>query len=120
GSHAVTAEYGGNATNVSSTSEALSYAVIRVGTNIAIAGPASDSTIDDTVTFRATVMNVGGSTPTGTVDFTDVTDSNKSLGLSTLNGGIATFPISSLAVGSHTITATYGGDSNNNGSISYA
>jgi ELWxxDGT repeat protein len=64
-----------------------------------------------TVTFTATVAAVLGFTPTGTVDFkegsTDLTP-----GGVTLTAGQATFNTSSLALGSHTITALYGGDSN--------
>ena len=42
------------------------------------------------------------------------------LGTGTLSGGVATFSTSSLAIGSHTITAVYGGDTNFNGSTSVA
>ena len=34
------------------------------------------------------------------------------MGLGTLTGGVATFSTVSLAVGSHSITASYGGDAN--------
>jgi hypothetical protein len=35
-----------------------------------------------------------------------------------LSGGVATLNLASLAVGSHSITAVYGGDGNFNGSTS--
>src|SRR5205807_65841 len=47
-------------------------------------------------------------TPTGTVSFLDGTTT---LGTGTLNAsGVATFTSTGLSVGSHTITARYGGD----------
>jgi Bacterial Ig-like domain (group 3) len=46
-------------------------------------------------------------------------DGSTTLGTGGLNGsGVATFSTSALAMGSHSIIAVYGGDSNNNGSTS--
>ena len=62
------------------------------------------------VTFTATVTaNAPGSgVPTGTVTFLD---GSTTLGTGTLDGsGIATFSTSGLTVGSHSITTSYGGD----------
>ncbi len=53
----------------------------------------------------------GRPTPTGQVTFYDGTTM---LGQSSLSGGTVSFASSSLSIGSHTITATYGGDSNTN------
>ena len=67
---------------------------------------ANPSTLGQLVTFVATVSMSGG-TPSGTVTFRNGTTT---LGTSTLNGaGQATFTTSSLTVGSHSITAVYGG-----------
>jgi hypothetical protein len=66
--------------------------------------------------FRA-AMNASA-VPTGSVTFFDGTTS---LGSGTLNAsGVATFSISSLAVGSHSITASYGGDTGDAASTSTA
>jgi hypothetical protein len=66
------------------------------------------SSFGQTVTFTATVTAYLGGTPTGTVTFLDGTTS---LGSSTLNSsGVANFPINTLAVGTHSITASYSGD----------
>ncbi len=65
------------------------------------------STVGDQVTFTATVT---GTNPTGTVTFFD---SGTPLGSVALVNGTATFPISSLGAGSHTLTATYSGDAAN-------
>jgi hypothetical protein len=71
------------------------------------------------VTFTATVAGASGSTgtPTGTVSFLDGTTT---LGTGTLSSGAATYSTSSLAGGSHTITAAYAGDANFSASTSTA
>jgi Big-like domain-containing protein len=66
------------------------------------------SSIGQSVTFTATVAGAGG-TPTGTVTFS--VDGGAGTP-ATLSGGQATFTTSSLTVGAHNITATYGGDAN--------
>jgi hypothetical protein len=63
------------------------------------------------VTFTATVSAAapGSGTPTGSVTFYDGTTK---LGTGTLNGGSAAFTITTLSIGTHSITAVYGGDGN--------
>ncbi len=61
------------------------------------------------VTFTATVSGAGG-TPTGTVTFLD---GATQIGTMPLNGsGVAAFPTTTLTAGTHSITASYGGDAN--------
>ena len=70
------------------------------------------------MTFTATVTakSPGGGIPTGTVTFKD---GPSTLGTATLNGsGQAMFTTSTLAAGSHPITASYGGDANFKGGTS--
>jgi hypothetical protein len=71
------------------------------------------------VTLTATVTSQSGTnTPTGTVTFLD---GATSLGKTTLNAsGVATFSTSSLSAGTQSMTASYGGDNNYNGSVSNA
>ena len=60
------------------------------------------------VTFTAQVTPTGSGTPTGTVTFLN---GSTSLGVGTLNAsGKATYSTSSLAAGSYSVTAAYGGD----------
>jgi hypothetical protein len=75
----------------------------------AVTSSKNPSNWGDAVTFTATVTGSGGTgVPSGSVTFFD---SSTPLGTAMLNGGgVATFTISALAVGSHMITATYGGD----------
>ena len=65
------------------------------------------STFGQPVTFSATVAANGGGTPTGTVTFSD---GNSTLGAVVLSGGQAALTTSSLGAGSHSIVASYGGD----------
>lgn len=82
-------------------------------TSTVLTSSANPSTAGENVTFTATVS---GNSPTGTVQFTlDGADTGSAVSLS---GNTATYSISSLTIGSHTITATYNGDSNNTTSVS--
>jgi hypothetical protein len=115
GSHAITAAYSGDSNFGSSVSPVLTQTVNATSTTIGVTSSVNPSAFGQSVTFTATVSGTGG-TPTGSVTFKD---GATTLGTGTLNGGgQATFSISSLAVGSHPITAVYGGDVNYSGSTS--
>jgi len=74
----------------------------------------------DPVTFTATVSAFGRpSTPTGKVTFKDLASST-TLGHATLVNGVATFTTSTLSHGTHSIVASYGGDTLSAGSKSAA
>jgi len=72
------------------------------------------------VKFTATVTanSPGSDTPTGKVTFNDGETAIANCGNVALNNGLATCTKSSLSVGSHSITATYGGSSTFNPSTS--
>lgn len=81
----------------------------------AIASSANPAVPGTTVTFTMTVAAAapGVGTPSGTVNFRiDGTVA----GSGTLAGGVATFSINTLALGSHTVVAEYAGDLNFTGS----
>ena len=83
-------------------------------TSTAVASSLNPSVFGQDVTFTATVTSTGG-TPTGTVTFKDGVTT---LGTGTLSSGKATFKTSTLAVGTHSITAVYGGSTSFAGSTS--
>jgi Bacterial Ig-like domain (group 3)/Fibronectin type III domain len=112
GSHNISFTYSGDDSDSGSTSGVVTQTVNPVSTITALSCSASTSVFGQSVTF---IANVTPNTATGTVTFKDGT---KTLGTATLSAGSATFSINSLAVGSHSITAVYGGDTNNNGSTS--
>jgi len=112
GSHAITAQYLGDGNFNGNTSPVVSQTVGQAGTTTSVAASPSSSVYGQSVTFTATigVVTPGAGTPTGSVTFMD---GSTTLGTGTLNGtGTASFTTSALAVGSHAITAVYGGDGN--------
>lgn len=81
------------------------FVTVPTATAIASSAPGNTSTAGDTITFTATATS-GDGIPEGMVTFMDGSDT---LGTSTLDpSGSATLNISTLANGSHSITATYG------------
>ena len=72
--------------------------------------PTPVSALSNTVTLTATVSASYG-VPTGSVSFYDGSTLLGAAGVNT--SGVATFYVSSLATGAHSITASYGGDTNN-------
>ena len=83
-------------------------------TTAALTSSANPSTYKQEVTFTAIVTASSGSA-TGLVTFKDGAGT---LGTGTVSGGVATLMIGSLATGTHSITATYGGDTSFTGSSS--
>ena len=120
GSHSITVVYGGDTDFITSASAAVTQVVDQDGTTSLVVSSANPSVFGQSVTFTATVIaNAPGSgIPAGTVTFMD---GSTTLGAGTLDGsGIATFQMSGLVVGSHSITAVYGGDTDFTASTSSA
>jgi hypothetical protein len=113
GSHSLTAVYGGDLNFTSSTSPIDTQTVTQASTTVVLTSAPDPSTFGQVKTLTATVTCPGGAT--GTVSFFD---GATLLGTGTLSSGVATFPISTLAVGSHSLTAVYSGDANCTGSTS--
>jgi hypothetical protein len=83
---------------------------------VSVTSSLNPSNYGSSVTFTAVVSGSGG-TPTGTVTFLDGTTT---LSTGTLSSGSAKFATASLGGGSHSITASYGGDTNFNAAKSSA
>ena len=117
GSHSITASYDGDANFTTSSSTALTQGVNQDGSATVVIGVPYPSVIGQAVTFTATVTAAapGSGTPTGSVTFYD---GSTFLDTATLSAGSAAFTTSALALGSHSITAVYGGDTNFTGSTS--
>jgi len=95
----------------------LPYTVTASGpTTTTLVSSLNPSTFGQSVTFTATVTSNSGGTPTGTVTFT--ADGSNVLGMITLSGGSAAVSTSALTAGTHSIVASYGGDSNDQPSTS--
>jgi hypothetical protein len=115
GTHALIAIYSGDSLDTGSTSSAVSEVVQSAGTSTALSTSGSPALYGATVTFTAAVTG-SGTTPAGSVTFKD---GNQTLGTSILNpNGQAIYSTNTLAAGSHSITASYAGDADNQPSIS--
>jgi hypothetical protein len=110
GGHALTASYAGDPNDLPSTT--TSAATVNVGQ------ASSDTTLKTSVSspvfgqpVKLTATVAGTPTTTGSVTFYDGT-MMLGTGAVALTGGVATLTTSSLAVGTHALTASYGGDVN--------
>jgi large repetitive protein len=103
GTHNMTISYSGDA-NYLAISSPLTVVVLG-STSISVVSNLNPSTSGQTVTFTATVVPTAA---TGTVQFYD---GSTLLATSTLTNGVATYSSSSLALGTHSITADYSGSS---------
>jgi len=108
--HAITALYGGDTTFARSTSAVLTQTVSRAATTTALSSSPNPSLFTQTVTFTATVTS-GAGLPTGTVTFTEGATVLAS-GVTVDGAGHAAFSTATLAVGSHTVTASFTGSAN--------
>jgi uncharacterized repeat protein (TIGR03803 family) len=91
---------------------------VRATTTTALSSSPNPSQSGQAVTFTAVVASTFGTQPDGeTVSFMK---GKTVLGTGTLSGGSATFTTSTLKVGTTSVTAVYGGDSNFAGSTSKA
>jgi CSLREA domain-containing protein len=115
GQHSVSAEYNGD-TNVSPSSGSLSTQTVNgphlQPTTTKLTASSNHSTFGQSVTFTAVVASAFPGMPTGTVTFTvdGVPQSPVPLHVAT-GGDVADLRISTLSVGTHTVSATYDGDS---------
>lgn len=103
-----------DSTDYTSVSSTVSLVVSQGSASIALASSANTLLFGNPVTFTATVAptSQGAGVPTGTVTFMDgATVLGAPVALTA--AGAATYTTSSLAVGSHSITAVYSGDANN-------
>jgi LmbE family N-acetylglucosaminyl deacetylase len=101
-----------SAANYSFSFASGTLTVTPASTITSVASSANPSTYGASVILTATVVSSTSGTPTGLVTFKDGTTI---LGMGSLSGGTpntATYVTSSLGLGSHSITAAYGGDAN--------
>ncbi len=117
GLHPVSATYSGDS-NFNSSNGSLSggQQVDKADTSLALSASPGGAVFGQSVTFTATVSAnaPGAGTPSGSVSF--FADGNPVCTNAAMSGGQATCSTSSLAAGSHAITAVYGGDTDFNGS----
>ncbi len=97
----------------------LAFAALGSNSSTTVTSSQDPAILGVSVTFTATVTTTGTDQPTGTITFNDGTTLLGTGTLSTVSGSqVATFATSTLALGTHSITAVYGGDANNSDSAS--
>jgi len=105
GSHNLQAFYKGNE-DYATSNGSLTQIVNKIPTSLTLLGMPNPAQVGQTVTLSATL---GGPGPTGSVTFYD---NGNQIGAGNVSGLTATFTTNNLTVGSHTLNATYGGDTN--------
>ena len=109
GTDTIKAEYLGDGTYESSTSNAVQQVVDAAPTSTTLVSSQNPSVVGQPVTFTATVTPAeysGGLLPTGNAFFYN---GSAKLGAVTLAGGVASYTTSTLPVGTDPITAVYSG-----------
>jgi hypothetical protein len=120
GANAVSAVYSGDKGDNASTSAAVTVTITAapVATTTTLTATPTTAVSGTAIIFTAHVAPASGAVATGTVTFTEGT---ATLGTGTLDAtGAATFSITSLAVGSDSVTASYGGNAADSASVSAA
>jgi hypothetical protein len=117
GLHTLTAVYQGDSSYLTSTSASLVETISLATTGLTLASPASPVDVGTTVTFTS-VLTGNGIAPTGALTLRD--GSAVIATQNVTNTGTFTFSISTLAIGTHTLTAQYAGDANNSPATSNA
>jgi sugar lactone lactonase YvrE len=109
GSHPIKAIYSGDSNHSASTSTVLNELIVG-GATASLTSNVNPSSSGQNVVFTARINGVGSQVATGTVSFNNgaALIANVALDIN----GVATIQLSSLAVGSHTISASYSGDAN--------
>lgn len=125
GTHNTQADYQGDASFAPSLSETHAQTVSGGGgkvtptVDLTVNGSSSGATVSvgDTVTFAARIHAAADYPwPTGSITISDSTNSDNRYGAANIrkdpnsNDGLATITNSSMAAGSYTLVATYGGD----------
>jgi len=110
----LTATYSGDANYLGSSSTPITQRITQIATTTSLQAVPASSTAGQNVVLTATVSPTAS---TGTVTFSDGVITVGSAGLIS---GTAMFSTSTLSIGSHSLTASYGGDTNDAPSSSQA
>ena len=110
GTHEITATYNGDL-NYEPSEAGITQTVTAASTELNLTSSKNPAPFGSSGNLKATVKAVapGGGTPAGTVTFRE---GKAVLATIPLSSGSATYPLKSLAVGTHEITASYSGSAN--------
>jgi len=109
GSHLISADYAGSGSYLPSSGGPITQTITTVPTGISFTTSPNPSLVTNAVNIQIQVTASNGQTPTGSISV--VADGSTNLGTPALSGGAASVSTTSLAVGTHPITVSYGGTS---------
>jgi hypothetical protein len=112
GNHTLYASYSGDSKNGTSTSNGFPESIGKLTTATVLSASPTSPSPGQSVTLTASVTP---SSATGSITFLD---SQAVLATAILSGGTATYTTSTLAAGSHALSASYSGDTRDGASIS--
>lgn len=119
GSYTISAHYSGNADTLASDSSATIHIVVPSATVSILSSAQTTSYQGNTVHFNVSITGAG--TPSGSILFLDTINGiSSTLGTANLIMGTANLDTATLALGTHSITAKYSGDTINLPSTSAA
>ncbi len=117
GTHSISAQYAGDASNVPVSTPAAALVITQANTVTVLNSSNNDATVGAPITLTGNVVTHNGPVPTGSVQFLD---GSAVLGSGPVANGSASLTVTSLAPGSHNLTAVYSGDTDNGMSTSAA
>ncbi len=110
GTHTIVANYAGDS-NISASSSTPQVVAVKQLTSVVLASSANPTMTLSSIVLTANVRNSGVGQATGTVTFTD---GSTQLGTALLNAsGIASITVPLLSAGTHSLLASYAGDTDN-------
>jgi hypothetical protein len=110
GTHLVSASYPGDSNYIARTLPGVSQLVNQAATSITLTSPVIAAVLGDAINFSTVTTPATSGVPTGNIS---LLDGKTLVGILPVDGsGDASFSISSLTAGSHSLTASYSGDKN--------
>ncbi|MFZ1132322.1 MAG: Ig-like domain repeat protein [Terriglobales bacterium] len=113
GSVTVQASQSGSTQYAAASPVSQAATVNQSTTTLVLTSTSNPSALDQPITLAATIMPQNGGQATGTVTFKD---GATTLSVVAVTGNVASLSTSALAIGTHSISATYSGDANFGGS----
>ena len=112
GTHNVQATYSGDASFSSSTSSAIPLTASQIATTLQLISSSGSAVVGTQLTLTATLSPYSSGNLTTAAETITFSNNGASIGTATLTSGVATLNITSLPVGSNSLTASYAGDTN--------
>jgi Bacterial Ig-like domain (group 3)/FG-GAP-like repeat len=112
GTHQVKAGYAGDATFSGSTSATIPLTAVPATTSVALTATPASSTIGQSVTLTASLNPYSAGSLTTNGESVTFLNGATSLGTGTLNAGTASLTLTTLPLGTNSLTSTFAADTN--------